>query len=35
MKTGMYQEESYPFMSAAFEVYNHRGCGLAEEIYPE
>ena len=31
----IYQEEGYRLMGAAFEVYNDRGCGLAEEIYQE
>src|SRR5882762_2136997 len=35
MKTEIYKEEGYRFMSAAFEVYNDRGYGLAEEIYQE
>ena len=29
------KDEGYRFMSAAFEVYNDRGYGLAEEIYQE
>jgi len=29
------QEESYRLLGAAFEVYNDRGFGLAEEIYQE
>ena len=29
------QEEGYKLMGAAFEVYNDRGYGLAEEIYQE
>ena len=29
------QEEGYKLMDAAFEVYNERGFGLAEEIYQE
>jgi GxxExxY protein len=35
MKPGIYKEEGYQFMAAAFEVYNDRGYGLAEEIYQE
>jgi GxxExxY protein len=35
MKPEIYKEEGYRFMSAAFEVYNDRGYGLAEEIYQE
>ena len=35
MKTEIYKDEGYQFMSAAFEVYNDRGYGLAEEIYQE
>jgi GxxExxY protein len=35
MKTEIYKEEGYRFMGAAFEVYNDRGHGLAEEIYQE
>jgi GxxExxY protein len=31
----MFAEEGYRFMGAAFEVYNDRGYGLAEEIYQE
>jgi GxxExxY protein len=31
----VYKEEGYRFMKAAFEVYNNRGYGLAEEIYQE
>jgi len=34
-KAEIYKEEGYRFMSAAFEVYNDRGYGLAEEIYQE
>ena len=29
------KEESYRLLGAAFEVYNDRGFGLAEEIYQE
>ena len=35
MKREIYQEEGYRFMGAAFEVYNDRGYGMAEEIYQE
>jgi GxxExxY protein len=35
MKTEIYKDEGYRFMSAAFEVYNDRGYGLAEDIYQE
>ena len=35
MKTEAYKDEGYRFMSAAFEVYNDRGYGLAEDIYQE
>ena len=35
MKQEVYKEEGYRFMGAAFEVYNDRGYGLAEEIYQE
>ena len=35
MKIEIYKEEGYRFMGAAFEVYNDRGYGLAEEIYQE
>jgi GxxExxY protein len=34
-KTEIYKEEGYRFMSAAFEVYNDRGYGLAEDLYQE
>jgi hypothetical protein len=29
----VYKDAGYKFMGAAFEVYNDRGYGLAEEIY--
>jgi GxxExxY protein len=32
-KAEIYKDEGYRSMSAAFEVYNDRGYGLAEEIY--
>lgn len=35
MKREIYQTEGYEFMGAAFEVYNDRGYGMAEEIYQE
>lgn len=35
MKLEIYTDEGYQFMVAAFEVYNDRGYGLAEEIYQE
>ena len=35
MKTEIYKDEGYQLMGAAFEVYNDRGYGLAEEIYQE
>ena len=35
MKPEIYKDEGYKFMGAAFEVYNDRGYGLAEEIYQE
>ena len=35
MKPGAFKDEGYKFMAAAFEVYNDRGYGLAEEIYQE
>jgi len=35
MKSEIYKHEGYQFMAAAFEVYNDRGYGLAEEIYQE
>ena len=31
----IYKDEGYKFMGAAFEVYNEKGFGLAEEIYQE
>lgn len=33
MKPEIYKDEGYQFMAVAFEVYNDRGYGLAEEIY--
>lgn len=35
MKPEIFKDEGYHFMAAAFEVYNDRGYGLAEEIYQE
>jgi GxxExxY protein len=35
MKREIYKDEGYKLMGAAFEVYNDRGYGLAEEIYQE
>lgn len=35
MNAEIYKDESYQLMGAAFEVYNDRGYGLAEEIYQE
>ena len=35
MKKEIYKDEGYQLMGAAFEVYNDRGYGLAEEIYQE
>ncbi len=35
IKTVIYQNEGYQLMGAAFEVYNERGYGLAEDIYQE
>ena len=35
MKPEIYKDEGYKLMSAAFEVYNEQGFGLAEEIYQE
>ena|SRR5277367_2433329 len=35
MKAGRCKDEGYQLMGAAFEVRNHRGHGLAEEIYQE
>lgn len=31
MKSEVYKQEGYAFMAAAFEVYNDRGYGMAEE----
>ena len=35
MKAEIYKDEGYKLMGAAFEVYNDRGFGMAEEIYQE
>jgi GxxExxY protein len=35
MKPEIYKDEGYKLMGAAFEAYNDRGYGLAEEIYQE
>jgi GxxExxY protein len=35
MKPEIYKDEGYKLMGAAFEVYNDRGYGMAEEIYQE
>jgi len=35
MKREIYRTEGYKLMGAAFEVYNDRGYGLAEELYQE
>lgn len=35
MKPEIYKDEGYKFMGTAFEVYNDRGYGMAEEIYQE
>lgn len=35
MKPGIYKDEGYKLMGAAFEVYNDRGYDLGEEIYQE
>ena len=35
MRTEIYQDEGYKFMGAAFEVYNDRRYGLAEDTYQE
>lgn len=31
----MFKDEGYQFMAAAFEVYNHLGYGMAEEVYQQ
>ena len=35
MRSEIYKKEGYALMGAAFEVYNDRGYGMAEEIYQE
>lgn len=35
MKPEIYKDEGYKLMGAAFEVYNEKGYGLAEELYQE
>lgn len=35
MKPEIYKDEGYKLMGAAFEVYNEKGGGMAEEIYQE
>ena len=35
MKPEIYKDEGYKLMGAAFEVYNERGFGMAEELYQE
>ena len=35
MKAEIYKDEGYKLMGAAFEVFNERGYGMAEEIYQE
>src|SRR6185503_8549133 len=35
MQSEIYKDEGYKLMAAAFEVYNDRGFGLAEDIYQE
>jgi len=35
MKCQIYRDEGFRFMGAAFEVYNDRGFGMAEEVYQE
>ena len=35
MRLEIYKQEGYAFMAAAFEVYNDRGYGMAEDIYQE
>lgn len=32
---GIYEQEGYQLMGAAFEVYNHLGYGMAEEVYQQ
>jgi GxxExxY protein len=35
MKPEIFKDEGYRLMGAAFEVYNEKGGGMAEEIYQE
>src|SRR5688572_1822241 len=35
MNVEMYKDHGYKLMGAAFEVYNQRGYGMAEEVYQE
>jgi GxxExxY protein len=35
VKAEIYKDEGYKLMGAAFEVYNEKGYGLAEELYQE
>jgi GxxExxY protein len=35
MRPEIYKDEGYKLMGAAFEVFNDRGFGMAEEIYQE
>lgn len=35
MTAGLFQQEGYDFMAAAFEVYNAMGSGFLEEVYQE
>lgn len=35
MRAEIYKDEGYKLMGAAFEVFNERGYGMAEEIYQE
>ena len=35
MDSGELKQEGYDFMTAAFEVYNVLGSGMAEEVYQE
>lgn len=35
MRSEIYRDEGFRFMGAAFEVYNDRGFGMAEDVYQE
>lgn len=35
MKREIHRDEGFRFMGAAFEVYNDRGFGMAEDVYQE